>query len=96
MFSFQTLLFFALYSILSIRERCAFWRSRPSAVLSVAIASDACVGFLIGVHGLAELRPLPLGQTALIVGYTMISFLVLNDLVKTALVARTARVGRKA
>jgi hypothetical protein len=29
-FAFQTLLFFALFSILSIRERRAFWAARPS------------------------------------------------------------------
>lgn len=94
-FAFQTLLFFALFSILSIRERRAFWRSRPSAMLAVAIAADACVGIFIGVHGLADLRPLPLGQTAWVAGYAMVSFLVINDWIKTVLVARAARVRRK-
>jgi len=95
-FSFQTLLFFALFSILSIRERRAFWSSRPSAVLAVALAADACVGVLIGVHGLAELRPLPLAQTALIVGYAAVCFLAVNDFVKSRLIAHAAPVRRTA
>ena len=89
---FQTLLFFALFSILSIRERRAFWRSPPSTVLAAAIAAGACLGVFVGVHGLAELRPLPLGQTAVVIGYAMVCFLVVNDWVKTILIARAARV----
>jgi magnesium-transporting ATPase (P-type) len=45
-FTFQLLLFFALFSILSVRERRAFWSSRPSIALAVAIALDALVGHL--------------------------------------------------
>jgi hypothetical protein len=33
-FTFQTLVFFALFSIESIRERRAFWASRPSIILA--------------------------------------------------------------
>jgi len=87
-FTFQTLLFFALFSILSVRERRAFWASRPSAILAVALFADACVGVLIGFYGLAELQPLPLMQTALIVTYALAFSLVINDIVKLALLTR--------
>jgi hypothetical protein len=33
-FTFETLLFFALFSMISVRERRAFWSSMPSAALS--------------------------------------------------------------
>lgn len=87
-FSFLTLLFFALFSIVSIRERRAFWSSRPSWVLSVALVTDACVGMAIGGLGLAELRPLPFGQMMFVIGYAFLISLVANDFVKTALIAR--------
>lgn len=47
-FSFQTL-FFALFSILSIRERRHFWKSRPSALLAAGVALDAVLGLLVGI-----------------------------------------------
>jgi len=90
-FAFQTLLFFALFSIVSIRERRRFWASRPGGALALALAGDACVGLFVGVHGLAELRPLPLHLTALIVAYSGACFLVVNDAVKIVLMARAAR-----
>jgi H+-transporting ATPase len=90
-FTFQTLLFFALFSIVSVRERRGFWVSRPSAVLAAALGGDACVGVWIGAHGLAELRPLPPSQTAFIAGYALVCLLGLNDLVKTVLTAHAIR-----
>ena len=90
-FTFQTLLFFALFSILSIRERRSFWASRPSAILSVALFADACVGLMIGLYGLAELQPLPPKQTALIVSYAFAFSLVVNDILKLAVLTRRVR-----
>jgi H+-transporting ATPase len=71
----------------SIRERRAFWSSRPSAVLALALFADGCVGLLIGARGLGELAPLPLAQTAWVVGYAFVCSLVVNDLVKLLLLA---------
>lgn len=90
-FTYQTLLFFALFSIVSIRERRAFWASRPSTVLAAALLADAFLGILIGVYGLAELRPLPLDQTALIVSYALVCSLGVNDFIKSAFMARFSR-----
>ncbi len=87
-FTFQTLLFFAIFSIVSIRERRAFWASRPSATLAIALLADACAGIAIGRFGLAELRPLPAAETALAFGYALICSLGVNDLVKRLVVAR--------
>jgi plasma-membrane proton-efflux P-type ATPase len=89
-FTFQTLLFFALFSILSIRERRAFWASRPSTTLAVALLADALVGILIGVVGLVELKPLPLAQTMSIVGYAFLSCLAVNDAIKRLFLKRFA------
>ena len=87
-FAFQTLLFFALFSIVSIRERRAFWSSAPSRILGAALTADAAVGLLIGGFGLAELRPLPLVASALIIATAAVSCLGVNDAVKLFLLKR--------
>ena len=89
------MLFFALFAILSIRERRAFWSSRPSLVLSLALGADAVVGLLIGAFGVAELRPIPLAQTGVILAWSFVCSLVVNDFAKTFLMRR-AMAGRAA
>lgn len=89
-FTFQTLLFFALFSIVSIRERRAFWASRPSAILATALLADALLGILIGAIGLVELEPLPLTHTILIVGVAFVSCLGINDAIKYLFLRRYA------
>jgi H+-transporting ATPase len=87
-FAFQTLLFFAIFSILSVRERRAFWASRPSIILALALCADAAAGLSIGAHGLAELKPLPMKETAIIIGFACTFSLVVNDFIKVALMTR--------
>jgi len=87
-FTFLTLLFFALFSIVSIRERRAFWASRPSWVLATALLADACVGIAIGCNGLAELRPLPPEHIGFILAYSFIASLIVNDFLKLILIGR--------
>ena len=79
-FSFQTLLFLAVLSLISVRERRAFWASRPSAALTAALGLDLILGVLIGHHGLAEMRPMPLWQSGLIAGYAAVCCLGINEL----------------
>lgn len=86
-FTFLTLLFFALFSLVSIRERRPFWSSRPSTVLAIALVSDMCLGALIGTVGLGELRPLPPGTMAFIALYSLVFSLGVNDLVKSGVIA---------
>jgi H+-transporting ATPase len=51
-------------SIVSIRERRAFWTSRPGRLLASALAGDACVGLAIAMFGVGELESLALAPTA--------------------------------
>ena len=91
-FTFEMFLFFGLVSLVSMRERRAFWRSRPSTALAVSLAAAACVGVVIGVHGVAELAPMSWQITALVFGYATLCSLGPNDLVKRWLVARAVRI----
>lgn len=90
-FAFQTLLFFALFSIISVRERRAFWASRPGTLLGSALAADWVVGMFIGVHGLDELRPLPLSQSLFILVAAAVLVLGPNDVVKACLTGRAVK-----
>ncbi len=87
-FTFETLLFFALFSIVSIRERRFFWASRPSLILMLALTADAGIGVLIGLLGLGEMKPLAPAEIGIVVAYAFVASLLLNDIVKMALIRR--------
>jgi magnesium-transporting ATPase (P-type) len=87
-FTFQTLFYFALFSILSIRERRRFWASRPSGILILALLLDALVGTALSTTGIPGLAPLPWPQTLVIFSYAMVCALFVNDGLKVALMRR--------
>ncbi len=88
-FSFQILLFFALFSLVSIRERRRFWASKPSRSLAGAVVADAAAGVLIGVFGFGSMPPLPFSDTVLIIAWAGMLVLGLNDFVKARWMARS-------
>jgi plasma-membrane proton-efflux P-type ATPase len=81
-FSFLMLLYFAVFSVASARERRAFWSTMPSKSLMAALLADALTGTILTRVGLPGLMPLPWPQTLLIFGYAMVSCLLVNDAVK--------------
>ena len=85
-FSFLTMLYMAVFSIVSARERRWFWSTLPSKTLIAALTADALTGTLLAVVGLPGLMPLPGWQMLVIFGYAMVVCLVLNDAVKVALI----------
>jgi plasma-membrane proton-efflux P-type ATPase len=85
-FSFLMLLYFAVFSVVSARERSWFWATLPSKTVMSALAADAIVGTVLTFVGLKGLMPLPWGQTPAVFGYAMVSCLVLNDAVKVAMI----------
>jgi len=85
-FSFLTLLYMAVFSIVSARERRRFWATRPSKALMAALFADALVGTVLTFVGLPGLLPLPWWQTLAIFAYAMISCLVVNDAVKVVMI----------
>jgi len=87
-FSFLTLLAFAIFSILSARERRRFWATRPGSALLAALAADAIVGLVFSSVGLPGLEPLPWQAVLAIFGYAAFCCLVVNDTLKIALLAR--------
>ena len=85
-FSFQTLLYFAVFSIVSARERRWFWTTMPSKTLMTALTLDGVVGTGLTFVGLPDLMPLPWWQSLAILGYAMAACLVVNDGIKVAMI----------
>jgi H+-transporting ATPase len=85
-FSFLTLLYFAVFSVASARERRAFWSTMPSKSLMAALLADALTGTILTRVGLPGLMPLPWPLILLIFGYAMVSCLLVNDAVKVMMI----------
>jgi hypothetical protein len=85
-FSFLMLLYFAVFSVVSARERRAFWSTRPSKALMAALTADALTGTILTRIGLPGLLPLPWPHTIEIFVYAMISCLVVNDAIKVVMI----------
>lgn len=89
-FSFLTLLYFAVFSIVSVRERRRFWASRPNSALITALLADVIIGTVFAFAGLPSLAPLPWNQIGCILFYAAVSCLVVNDFLKTRMLNRFA------
>ncbi|MCX5870165.1 MAG: plasma-membrane proton-efflux P-type ATPase [Deltaproteobacteria bacterium] len=87
-FSFQTLLYFAAFSIVSARERRWFWTTMPSKTFLAALTADVLTGTILTFVGLPGLMPLPWWQTLMIFIYAMVACLGVNDAVKVAMIKR--------
>jgi len=84
--SFLMLLYFAVFSVVSARERRAFWSTMPSKTLLAALAADAVTGTILTRVDLPGLMPLPWTQTLAILAYAMVSCLIVNDALKVVLI----------
>ena len=87
-FSFEILLFFAIFSILAVREKGHFWNSAPSKTLFAIILVDMCFGIVLSTFGLLGLKAIPLNITLMVIGYAFIFSLVINDFVKYILLKK--------
>jgi len=85
-FSFLLLLYFAVFSVVSARERHWFWATMPSTTLMGALVADALTGTVLTFVGLPDLMPLPWWQTFAVFVYAMVACLGVNDAVKVAMI----------
>ncbi|MDE2118516.1 MAG: plasma-membrane proton-efflux P-type ATPase [Betaproteobacteria bacterium] len=85
-FSFLTLLYMAVFSIVSARERRGFWATMPSKPLVMAIVAVTLIGTVLTFVGMPGLMPLPWWQTLAIFAYAMVSCLAVNDTLKVAMI----------
>ena len=85
-FSFLIMLYMAVFSIISIRERKSFWRSKPSKALALALFFDALLGTFFAIVGIPGLTPLPWWQLLVVFSYAAVMCLVINDTIKVLLI----------
>jgi magnesium-transporting ATPase (P-type) len=85
-FSFLILLYMAVFSIVSARERRGFWTSQPSKALVMALVAVVLIGTALTRVGLPGLMPLPWWQILAIFAYALVICLVVNDAVKVAMI----------
>lgn len=85
-FSFLIMLYMAVFSIVSIRERGRFWTSKPSKALVISLLMDAFLGTLFASVGIPGLTPLPWWQVMVVFFYAMFMGLVINDSIKILLI----------
>lgn len=77
--SFQILLFLAIFSLISIRERGSLLRSRPSATLTAALCADAFLGITIGLAGWLDMPRISWTVILFVLCSSMFACLVLNE-----------------
>jgi H+-transporting ATPase len=87
-FCFELLLFFALLSIFVVREKKHFWHSAPSRTLFFLLLADMILGVILSTFGLLGLKAIPFTQTIIVIAYTLIFSLVINDFIKVALLKK--------
>ena len=85
-FSFLILLYFAVFSIVSVRERRWFWSTMPSTIFLSTLAAEVLAGTVLTFVGLPGLMPLPGWQTLALFGYAMVMCLGVNDALKVAMI----------
>jgi hypothetical protein len=90
-FSFLTLLYLAVFSLVSARERRWFFASNASGTLVAALAADMLVGTSLTLVGLPDLPRLPWWQMGTVFVYCAAACLVVNDPIKVALFRRLLR-----
>ncbi len=84
-FSFLIMLYMAVFSIISIRERKRFWCSKPSRALALALFFDALLGTLFAIVGIPGLTPMPWWQLLVVFSFAAVMGLVINDTIKVLL-----------
>ncbi|MBO3808817.1 MAG: HAD-IC family P-type ATPase [Candidatus Brockarchaeota archaeon] len=82
MFSFQTLILFAIFSIFIVRERGRFWHSKPGKALLTAVILDLALAVSIGLVGIPGLKPLSPILMLTVLGYSATFSLIINDFIK--------------
>jgi H+-transporting ATPase len=84
-FGFAYLNLGGVLTLMIVRERNHFWKSRPSKFLSIMVTVEIAFVIAISLLGLLELAPLNYLPVFAILGYTLIVTFLINDPVKVFL-----------
>jgi H+-transporting ATPase len=85
-FSFLVLLYMAVFSIISARERQRFWSTLPSRTLLAALTTITITGTILTGVGISGFILLPWWQIVVAFSYTMVVCLGFNDVLKVLMI----------
>ncbi|MDD1777063.1 MAG: plasma-membrane proton-efflux P-type ATPase [Candidatus Helarchaeota archaeon] len=88
MFVFVFLVISGLCILLVARERKHFWNSRPSTPLTIAIIGAILIVSILSQVNLPSLAAIPLSALGLVLGYSVITCLLLNDFLKIFIIKK--------
>lgn len=84
-FSFEILLYLALFSIFVVREKNHFWHTLPSKTLLLLIICDMILGMIFTSFGWLGFKAIPFNQTIIVFFYSGICSFFINDFIKILL-----------
>ena len=87
-FGFAYLNFQGVLTLMIVRERNHFWKSRPSNFLGITVTVEILFVTAISILGFLELAPLGYVPVLTILGYTLVMSFLVNDPIKTYLIGR--------
>ena len=90
-FGFAYFNFVGLFSILSVRERGYFWKSKPSNLLTLAISAEFILVIIISIIGILELAPINYFLVLSLIAYTSLTTLLINDPIKVYITRKFKR-----
>jgi hypothetical protein len=85
-FGFAYLNLAGIFTLIIVRERNYFWKSRPSNFLSITITAEILFVIAISLLGFLELAPLGYMPVLAIFGYTLLVTFLINDPIKVCLI----------
>lgn len=87
-FTFAYLVLTGLFTLMMVRERNHFWKSRPSTLLIITMVGEILLVIVISLFGFLELAPLGYVTLFGILGYVLIVSFLINDPVKVYLIRK--------
>jgi H+-transporting ATPase len=85
-FGFAYLNLAGVFTLMIVRERNHFWKSRPSNFLSITVTVEILFVIAISLLGFLELAPLGYIPVLTILGYALIVTFLINDPIKVYLI----------
>jgi H+-transporting ATPase len=93
-FTFSYLAMESVFSLMIMRERGRFWKSRPSNTLLIATVVEMAIVTAISMLGFWELHPLGYIPVLVILTYSFVASFLVNDLFKVYLVGKFYKISQ--
>jgi len=87
-FGFAYLNLTGISTLMIVRERNHFWKSKPSRFLSVMVLAEVLFVIAVSIFGVLELAPLGFVPVLAILGYALLTTFLINDPIKVYLMRK--------